>query len=137
MQINSKSKNKRHLLDTSALIALLKKEPGYERIENIIANSAISSVNLCELVSVLARSGISDLDIDEMIKDIVPEIIPFCEDTSIKAGKLLTLTKTYGLSLGDRACIATGDYYKMEIHTTDKVWLKLQPQITAKITVIR
>jgi hypothetical protein len=78
MQINSKSKNKRHLLDTSALIALLKKEPGYETIENIIANSAISSVNLCELVSVLARSGISDLDIDEMIKDIVPEIIPFC-----------------------------------------------------------
>ena len=40
MQINSKSKNKRHLLDTSALIALLKKEPGYETIENIIANSA-------------------------------------------------------------------------------------------------
>jgi PIN domain nuclease of toxin-antitoxin system len=137
MQINSKSKNKKHLLDTSALIALLKKEPGYEEIEDIIANSAISSVNLSELVAVLARSGISDLDIDEMIKDIVPEIIPFCEYTSIKAGKLLTITKTYGLSLGDRACIATGDFYEMEIHTTDKAWLKVQSEITAKITVIR
>ena len=94
-------------------------------IENIIASSAISSVNLSELVAVLARSGISDIDIDEMVKDIVSEIIPFCEDTSIKAGKLLTITKPYGLSLGDRACIATGNYYKLEIYTTDKVWLKL------------
>ena len=125
MQINSKSKHKKYLLDTSALIALIKKEDGYETIDNIIANSAISSVNLSELVAVLARSGVSNADIDEIIKDIVPEIIPFCEDTSIKAGKLLNITKTYGLSLGDRACIATGDFYKMEIHTTDKIWSKL------------
>lgn len=137
MQINSKSKTKKYLLDTSALIALLKKESGYEMIEKIIANSAISSVNFSEFVAVLARSGISYIDIDEMIKDIVPEIIPFCEDTSTKAGKLITVTKDYGLSLGDRACIATGDHYQMEIHTTDKVWSKLQPQIATKITVIR
>jgi PIN domain nuclease of toxin-antitoxin system len=137
MQINSKSKHKKHLLDTSALIALIKKEPGYEMIETIIANSAISSVNLSELVAVLTRSGIADVDIDEIIEDIVPEIIPFCENTSIRAGKLLTITKTYGLSLGDRACISTGDFYGMEIHTADKVWLKLQPRITTKITVIR
>jgi len=137
MQINSKSKHKKYLLDTSALIALIKKEDGYETIDNIIANSAISSVNLSELVAVLARSGVSNADIDEIIKDIVPEIIPFCEDTSIKAGKLLNITKTYGLSLGDRACIATGDFYKMEIHTTDKIWSKLQSDITTKITVIR
>lgn len=137
MQTRAKSKNNRVLLDTSALIALLKKEPGFDKIEDIIANSAISSVNFSEFVAVLTRSGIQENEINEIITDIVPEIIPFCVDTSILAGKLAILSKDYGLSLGDRACIATGEFYKMEVYTSDKVWLKLQPKLKTTITIIR
>jgi len=60
------TKNKKTLLDTSAIIALLKKEPGYEILEGLIANSSISSVNLSELVAVLVRSGIAEDEIDEI-----------------------------------------------------------------------
>ena len=137
MQTKVNSKNNRVLLDTSALIALLKKEHGFDIIEDIIANSAISSVNFSEFVAVLTRSGIKENEINEIITDIVPEIIPFCIDTSILAGKLAFLSKDYGLSLGDRACIATGEFYKMEIYTTDKIWLKLQPNLKTTITLIR
>jgi PIN domain nuclease of toxin-antitoxin system len=139
MQTNSKSlvKAKKFLLDTSAIVALLKKEPGYKILEDIIANSAISSVNLSELVSVLTRSNIPENEIDEIITDIIPEIIPFCENIGIKTGKLINLTKDYGLSLGDRACIATGCYYNMEIYTSDKIWLKLTDNLTVKITLVR
>lgn len=137
MQISSKAKNKRILLDTSAILALLKREPGFEAIENIIANSAMSAVNFSELVAVLTRSGVSEAEVDEIITDIVPEIIPLCKNVGIGAGKLAAITKNYGLSLGDRACIATGNYYKMEIYTADKAWLKLQPQVITKITIIR
>ena len=76
------------LLDTSALLALLKKEPGHEIVSNIIAISAISSVNLSELITVLSRAEVSENDIDEIITDLVPEIIPFCGDISIKTGKI-------------------------------------------------
>lgn len=131
MQIKNKV-----LLDTSALLALLKKEQGYEIVATIIASSAISSVNLSELVAVLTRAGVLESDIDEIITDLVPEIAPFCENISIKAGKLSKLTQVYGLSLGDRACLATGDYYQMEIYTADKVWAELKiPNI--KINLIR
>lgn len=55
MSTSSKSltKTKKYLLDTSAIIALLKKESGYKILEDVIAASSISSVNLSELVSVL------------------------------------------------------------------------------------
>lgn len=119
-------KSKKALLDTSAVIALLKKEVGYEILEDIIASSSISSVNLSEFVSVLARSNIPVDEIDEIITDIVPEIIPFSEDIAIEAGKLTNYTKEYGLSLGDRACIATGIYYNMIVYTTDKIWVELE-----------
>ncbi|NRB10155.1 MAG: type II toxin-antitoxin system VapC family toxin [Rickettsiaceae bacterium] len=129
-------KNKK-LLDTSAVISILQKESGYKLVEEIIASSAISAVNFSELVAVLARSSIPEKDIDKIITDIVPEIIPFSEDIAINAGKLVNKTKEYGLSLGDRACLATGQYYGMEIYTADKAWLKLQKHIKSNIIIIR
>lgn len=132
MQIKNKV-----LLDTSALLALLKKEPGHEIVSNIIAISAISSVNLSELIAVLSRAGVSENDIDEIITDLVPEIVPFCENISIKTGKLSKLTQGYGLSLGDRACLATGNYYQMDIYTADKIWAELKNIVTPNIVIIR
>ena len=45
-------------------------------------------MNLSELITVLSRAGVSENDIDEIITDLVPEIIPFCGDISIKTGKI-------------------------------------------------
>ncbi|KJV91651.1 type II toxin-antitoxin system VapC family toxin [Rickettsia bellii] len=128
MQQKNKSllKSEHILLDTSAVITLLKKETGYKLIEEIIANSSISSVNLSELVSVLVRTNIPMHEIDKIITDIVPTIIPFSKEIAIEAGKLTSFTKQYGLSLGDRACIATGMYHNMIIYTTDKIWAELK-----------
>ncbi|MDG1437117.1 MAG: type II toxin-antitoxin system VapC family toxin [Rickettsiaceae bacterium] len=137
MQITPKPKSNKILLDTSALIALLKKEPGYKKVDEVVAHSAISSVNLCELVSILAKNSIPENAIDDIINDIVPEIIPFCENLGVKAGKLSSFTKEYGLSLGDKACIATAEYYSMEVYTADKIWAKLENNISTKITIIR
>jgi len=44
-------KSKQAVLDTSAVIALLRRELGYKLLEDIIASSSISSVNLSEFVS--------------------------------------------------------------------------------------
>ena len=122
------------LLDTSALLALLKKEPGHEIVSNIIAISTISSVNLSELITVLSRAGVSENDIDEIITDLVPEIVPFCGDISIKTGKISKLTQGYGLSLGDRACLATAIQLGLPVYTADKIWAELDlPNVKIKL----
>ena len=129
-----RSKNSKFILDTSAIIAVLKKEKGYKVIEEIIGSSCISSVNLSELVSVLVRLKVSE--VDELITDLVPDVIDFDEKIAIEAGKLSKITKDYGLSLGDRACISTGIYYGMKIYTTDKVWASIN-EIKSNIVLIR
>ena len=129
------TKTKKSLLDTSAMIALLKKEPGYEILEEVIARSAMSAVNLSELVAVLSRNHIKEDEIDEIINDIVPEVIPFSEEIATQTGKLIKHTRDLGLSLGDRACIASGIFHNMTIYTTDKAWIKLKK--LADIVIIR
>lgn len=138
MRINPSPSRKsaKFLLDTSALLVALKKEPGYEAVEDIIARSAASSVSLGELASLLARSGMGEKEIDAVVTDLVPEIIPFSEDIAVLAGKLSGAEGGDGLSPADRACIATGMVCGMDIYTTDKTWLKPGGALGVKIILV-
>jgi PIN domain nuclease of toxin-antitoxin system len=127
-------KNNKILLDTSAIIALIKKEKGYQIVDDILATSAISTVNFSELIAALVREGVSSEDIDEITENIIPDIIPFDHETSIVAGKLITTTNSKGLSLGDRACIATALQLDLPVYTADKIWAELDiPNLKLKL----
>ena len=131
--MNLKNKN---LFDTSALMALLQQETGYKELESLIANSVMSTVNYTEVITVLARKGINETDIDVIMQDLIPTILSYDLKIAICAGKLNNLTKQYGLSLGDRACIATGIIYNIPIYTADKIWTELSIS-NADIRLIR
>ena len=88
-------------------------------------------------MSILAKNQIPENEIDDIISDIVPDIIPFCTSLATRAGKLSKLTKEHGLSLGDKACIATAGYYNMQVYTADKIWAKLDKKISSNIVLIR
>ena len=130
------NKGRKNILDTSALIALLRREPGYQMVANVIADSAISSVNLSEFVTLLVRSRVTESDIHEITNNLLPEVIPFCERMSLQAGKLTNITQPYGLSLGDRACLATGHYHQAIVYTADRIWADL-PLSGVEIKLIR
>jgi PIN domain nuclease of toxin-antitoxin system len=128
------NKHNKVLLDASAIIALIKKEKGYQIVNDILPTSSMSAVNFSELISTLAREKISSEDIDAMTENIIPEIIPFEQEASIISGKLITITKSKGLSLGDRACIATALYLDLTVYTADKVWAELDiPKLKLKL----
>ncbi|MDX2049565.1 MAG: hypothetical protein SFT93_00070 [Rickettsiaceae bacterium] len=44
------------------------------------------------------------------------------KELALFAGRLAGITKDYGLSCGNRVCIATGIEYNMTIYTTDSIW---------------
>lgn len=43
-------------------------------------------------------------------------------DEAQRAGEMITQTKSLGLSLGDRACLAVADLAKGKAVTADKIW---------------
>jgi ribonuclease VapC len=112
------------LFDASALLALIKGEPGHDILEDLLASSCISAVNLSEVITVLTRIGISPEEITEIIS-VIPEVIDFTQNIALTAGNLSNITKEFGLSLGDRSCIATAIQHNMTVYTTDQIWAKI------------
>lgn len=47
-------------------------------------------------------------------------------DAALAAGQLRPVTRKLGLSLGDRACLATALLTKYRVLTADKTWAKLK-----------
>lgn len=113
------------LFDSSALLVLIQEENGYKELENLVANAVISSVNLSEVISVLARSGVPKEQIIKVIDSSITDIIPFTTNEAVLAGELITSTKKLGLSLGDRACIATSILHGLKLYTSDLIWKNL------------
>ncbi|MEK6733759.1 MAG: type II toxin-antitoxin system VapC family toxin, partial [Pseudomonadota bacterium] len=106
------------VFDASALIALFAKEKGYELIKNHLKDAIISSVNIAEVYKYCIDS--QNLTKDEarsLVKLIDIKIINFDEEQAIITAELINKTKQYGLSLGDRACIALAILKNLSIIT--------------------
>ena len=121
------------VFDSSAILALLKIESGHEIVSKNLEQAVVSSVNFCEVVTFLSKKTTKQ---DEMIK-FLTETFDCIEDFNIEqaiiAGSFIKITKDYGLSLGDRACLALAKYKNIPVLTADKSWSKLNLGIKIKL----
>src|SRR5437764_10837118 len=122
------------ILDASALLVLLKGEPGSEGvIEAIRDEAAISAVNFSEVVGKLRDGGMPEEDIHESLDPLELDIVEFDTELAYQAGLLRPLTKSAGLSLGDRACLALAQHLNLPALTTDRVWRDLIPEVNVRV----
>lgn len=122
-----------HVLDASALLAVMLGEPGWERIEPLLADSIVGAVNLSEVVAKLQERGVPDSAIDESLAELGLAILPFDADQAVRAGKLRTATRASGLSPGDRACLALAAATGATAVTTDRQWASLDTGIAIRV----
>jgi PIN domain nuclease of toxin-antitoxin system len=123
----------KYVLDASALLALLNNEPGSQRVKDVLPESVISAVNVCETVGKLAGAGMSVKDARAGIELINLEVVPFDTELAYQAGALIVTTKKLGLSLGDRACLALGLMLNKTVVTADHLWSKLKIDVTVEV----
>ena len=128
----------RIVLDSSALLAILHGEPGAEMFGQqfrLLENAAMSAVNVAEAYGKLVGLGIDAEDAWEAVTAPIPEVVDFDGLQAKIAGALLPQTRSLGLSLGDRACLALGIALKAPIYTADRAWNSLRVKVP--IHVIR
>lgn len=123
------------VLDASALLALLKQEPGYELVAKHLPEAIMSAINVSETVAILHDTGIAQTECEKIIDELISEIIPFDKEQAYSAASLKKQTKSLGLSLGDRACLALGKFKNLPILSADKIWAKLN--LDLEIHIIR
>jgi ribonuclease VapC len=125
------------ILDASALLALLRREPGGEVVRPFLADAAMSALNWAEVVGYYSRSGGSEQDVRALLDPLPINRVPFDETMAYIAGMMLPLTRTAGLSLGDRACLALAKYMSLKVLTADRPWKTLGATLGIDVELIR
>ncbi|HYL14379.1 MAG TPA: type II toxin-antitoxin system VapC family toxin [Terriglobales bacterium] len=124
------------VLDASAILAVLNREAGADKLTPQLLSAATSStVNLAEVQGKLVDSGLSSRDAWEATLSPIREPTAFSAEHARTAGSLIAQTRALGLSLGDRACLALGLALKVPVYTADRSWRKLK--LGVRIHVIR
>ena len=121
------------VLDASAILALLNKETGSEEVLKFIGKAAMSTVNLSEVIAKLADAGIPEEDIRQIISHLNLEVIDFNQEQALKSGILRPITKSIGLSFGDRACLALGIILNQPVLTTDRLWVSINVGVEVRL----
>jgi ribonuclease VapC len=123
------------VLDSSAVLAWLHKEPGHKLVASALPDSLISSVNLAEVVTKLVDRGRPEQEAFSIATLGGYEIVALDEALALRTGGLRALTRHLGLTLGDRACLALAEREGLPLFTADRAWAGLD--IGVQIRLIR
>ena len=121
------------VLDASAVMAVLRGEPGSEHVVPHLSGSLVSCINLAE-VYCLARARGSAPDVDAAaIRQMQLVQVPFDEAQAQIVASLHgnILGKTLGLA--DRACLALGISKGLPVITGNRDWLKLDLGVEVRL----
>jgi ribonuclease VapC len=126
---------RKYLLDASALLAVIRNEPGADRVLAVLDNSEIHAVNLAEVVRKLVAFG---KPVDEVIAYTDALNLEVLEELNVKqvheVAKLAPEAKRLGLSLGDCVCLVIAEWLGMTAVTAERRWSEIRGR---KVTILQ
>lgn len=131
---NEPSKPAGGVLDSSAMLAWLFREPGGEFVEAILP-AMISAVNLTEVLIVGVRRGLTAEEVHSALMDLPVTVVPYDRADAPAVAVMHAKSRDSGLSLADCICIALGARHGLPVLTADSGWAKAG--LPAEIRLIR
>ena len=111
------------VLDASAVLALLHDEPGADQVEASLGRAVMSAVNWAEVAGLLDARGLPAAPLRETVEALGIELRAFGARDADETGILYAATRSAGLSLADRACLALARTLGASVLTADRAWL--------------
>lgn len=125
--------SKAAVLDASALLCLLNGEQGSERVLKALPTALIGAANLAEVVSKLRERGLSVDEVEDVLGGLRLDVRPLTPAQAYAIGHLRPATRSHGLSLGDRACLALAAELGMPALTADQAWGELKVGVSIEL----
>jgi ribonuclease VapC len=124
----------RYLLDASAVLAVLNAETGADIIlAALTAGGSISAVNFSEVVSKLADQHLTEVETNTVLESLELEVLDFTTAHAYQSGRLRSQTRTAGLSIADRACLAVAKSLNLPVLTADHNWSRVDVGVKVEI----
>lgn len=123
------------VVDASVVLATFLREPGGDVFANLTDDYRISTMNLGEIASRLCEKGHDAANVRLAILPLQGNCVALSQSQALQAGLWRAETKRFGLSMGDRICLALGRELGAEVYTADRAWAGLD--LGVKVRVIR
>ncbi len=121
------------VLDASALMAFLHSEPGSDIVWQALSDALISAVNYSEVLKKAIERGKEAEGVAYSIRRLSLVIVRFDEHLATTSAALYPLTKPYGMSFADRACLALGIQRNCNVLTAERKMGKIALPIKVKL----
>ena len=116
-------------LDASALLALIHREPGSERVAPMMPRAVIGAVNMAEVVGKLAYGGLPEDSIRAALGPLGIHAVAFDEEQALEVGLLRNRLGRSGLSLADLSCLVLAGRLGVPAITADRQWLEVNADV--------
>ena len=107
-------------MDAAALVAYLDAEPGHDVVAAELAGSSVSAVNIAEVLGRAARRGHDPGEIVRVLEGLGVRTEPFTEEDALAVARFAPESRSLGLSLADRACLALAARSGAVVLTADR-----------------
>ena len=126
------------VLDASALLAFLQREPGEAVVrEALQARPEMTSVNLGEVAHRLMLTNRPRGEIEILLSDLKILIHPVDRELALEAGYAAVFAKPYGLSFADRICLMLAKRLNLPTLTSDRRMADASDALGVKVELIR
>lgn len=116
---------------------MLYREPGSDRVIELLDQvgivALISAVNLSEVYASLLSNGMSEDEAFRLLMGLQLTVVPFTEADAYRAGRLRSKVASFGLSFGDRACLALAEAKDAVAWTADHAWSKVKIGVVVEL----
>ena len=95
-------------------------------------------VNYAEVLSRLADAGEDPREAHRRLRERglvggLIQLVSLTEEAAVAMAALRPATRAHGLSLGDRACLATGLQFRLPVLTADRLWTAVSVGVTVHL----
>ena len=125
------------ILDASAVLAFLWREPGQERVRDaLLTGSSMATINFAEVATKYVLRG-AIAQVERLRQELPVTMVPVDEDLAVQAALMAAVTKPFGLSMGDRICLALARRTGLPALTADRSWLQVASELGVTVEAIR
>ena len=113
------------VIDSSALLAFLLREPGHEIVTAQLAQASMSTVNFSEVLARMSRENIAPRTLGPKLLELGLTLVEFDPPQAVIASEIRESARTHGIAMSGCCCIALAMHQAMPVLTADRAWTSL------------
>jgi len=121
------------VFDASAVLAVLNKERGHEKVISSLPGGLISAVNYSEVLKKSIENGTLLAEVQHHLQNFMLVVVPFDAEQARRAAEIWPAVRALGLSFADRACLTLGLTRGATVLTGDKDMAETQLPVRVKL----